>query len=124
LKRFPSDAVSNCLLGQIALRESAPADAERLFQAALVANPDYKEALLGLGQAELALDHPEKALTPLRHAISVDGNYAQAHYQLGNALARLGHPEEAAEERARSAQIQDDQQKEYTQKLKSSAPHE
>ncbi|MGH9453534.1 MAG: tetratricopeptide repeat protein, partial [Terriglobia bacterium] len=106
-----------------ALHQSQPQEAERLFQTALAANPRYKEALLGLGKAELALNDPENALAPLRRAITLDPHYAQAHYQLGNALARLGRSAEAAKEHAISTHIQAHQQAVYTRRLNSIQPH-
>ena len=54
--------MSNCLLGQIALRRNQPQDAEALFETALKANSRYKEALLGVGKAKLALNQPVAAL--------------------------------------------------------------
>ena len=58
LQHFPSDPVSNCILGQILLDKSQPAEAEPHFRAALAVNPRYSEALFGLGKTELALQHP------------------------------------------------------------------
>ena len=103
LKRFPSDPVSNCLLGQIAIRRNKPAEALPLFQAAVAANPDFKEALFGLGKVEIKLGRPAKAVDPLRKAIKLDPDYAEAHYQFGNALTLLGDTSEADKERSISA---------------------
>jgi tetratricopeptide (TPR) repeat protein len=58
LKRFPSDPLSNYLLGQIEMRHNNYAGALPLFQAALAANPRYKEALFGLGKSENKLGTP------------------------------------------------------------------
>jgi len=55
-------------------------------------------------------------IAPLRKRAS-DNNHAQAHYQLGNALERLGDQAGAERERKLSAQIQVQQQTEYTEKL-------
>ena len=117
LKRFPSDPVSNCLLGQIAMRRDDSAAALTLFQAAIAANPSYKEALFGLGKAEIKLGKPAEALAPLRKAIQIDPDYVEAHYQLGTALAKLGRTAEAEKERAISLSIQTKQQADYTKKL-------
>lgn len=117
LKRFSSDAVSNCLLGEIALRRDGLDEARSLFLAALAANPKYKEALFGLGKSEIKLGHPGQALDPLRKAVRLDPDYVEAHYQLGNALALLGRIDEARKERAISAAIQAKQREEYAKKL-------
>jgi Flp pilus assembly protein TadD len=117
LKRFPADAVSNCLLGQIVIGRNEAGEARLLFLAALAANPRYKEALFGLGKAEIKLGDPSKALDPLRKAVQLDPSYFQAHYQLGAALASLGHQEEAKKEREICASIQAKQRGEYAKKL-------
>lgn len=72
LKRFPSDPVSNCLLGEIATRRNKLDDARTRFLAALQVNPRYKEALFGLGKTEIKLGQPDKALDPLRKALELD----------------------------------------------------
>src|SRR5580704_5116889 len=119
LKRFPADAVSNCLLGQIVIGRNEAGEARSLFLIALAANPRYKEALFGLGKAEINLGEPLKALDPLRKAIQLDPNYFQAHYQLGAALSRLGQQDEAKKEREICASIQAKQRAEYAKKLSS-----
>jgi Flp pilus assembly protein TadD len=87
------------------------------FRLALAGNPEYKEALLGLGQASLMEHQPQAAVGPLRKATELDPNYAQAHFLLGAALRKLGRWAEADREQALSAKIQEQQQAEYTRKL-------
>jgi Flp pilus assembly protein TadD len=99
--------------------ENEAVEARALFLAALAANPRYKEALFGLGKAEINLGDPTKALDPLRKAMQLDPNCFQAHYQLGAALARLGHQDEAKKEREICASIQAKQRAEYTKKVSS-----
>jgi intraflagellar transport protein 88 len=105
------------LLGQIVFGRNEVDEARSLFLTALAANSRYKEALFGLGKAEIKLGHPAKSLTPLRKAIQLDPDYFQAHYQLGNALALLGHMDEAKKEREVCLSIQAKQRAEYTKKL-------
>jgi Tfp pilus assembly protein PilF len=107
LQRFPSDPISNCILGLILLDNSLPAEAEPHFRAALAVNPRYTEALFGLGKAELALQHPRAAVAPLRKAIQVDPNYVEAHFVLGTALRQLGQAPEAANEQRIALEIQE-----------------
>ena len=102
-----SDLVSNCILGQILLEKSQPAEAEPLLRAALAVNPRYAEALLALGKAELDLQHPRAAVDPLRKAIQIDPNYFQAHFVLGKALRQLGRTAEAATEQKTALDIQE-----------------
>jgi len=107
LQRFPSDPVSNCILGQILLDKSLPAEAEPHFRAALAVNPRYSEALFGLGKAELALQHPRAALEPLRKAIQINPDYFEAHFVLGTVLRQLGQTAEAANEQKIALAIQE-----------------
>jgi predicted Zn-dependent protease len=120
LKRFPGDALSNYLLGEIALRQNQPEAAHGRFQAALKGNSSDKEAWLGLGKADLMLRQPKDAVIPLRRAIALNPKLAQAHYLLGGALGQLVQTAQARKERAISAQIQAEQQAQYTRKLNSS----
>jgi tetratricopeptide (TPR) repeat protein len=107
LQRFPSDPVSNCILGLILLDKSRPAEAEPHFRAALAANPRYAEALFGLGKTELALQHPQAAVEPLRKAIGIDPNYFEAHFVLGSVLRQLGETAAAANEQKIALGIQE-----------------
>jgi tetratricopeptide (TPR) repeat protein len=112
-------SVSNCLLGEIAVRQNKLDEAQKAFTIALAGNPKYRDALLGLGEVENKLDHPEKAVDVLQRAIRIDPLDAQAHYQLGDAFDKLGRHNEAARERALSASIQARQQADYTKRLQS-----
>jgi Tfp pilus assembly protein PilF len=107
LRHFPSDPVSNCILGQILLDKSRPSDAEPLFRAALAVNPRYADALFGLGKTELTLQHPQAAVEPLRKAIQIDPDYFEAHFVLGSVLRELGHAPEAAHEQKIALDIQE-----------------
>jgi Tfp pilus assembly protein PilF len=119
LQHFPSDPVSNCILGQILLDKSRPADAEPLFRAALAVNPRYAEALFGLGKAELALQRPRAAVEPLRKAIQVDPDYFEAHFVLGTVLRQLGETAEAANEQKAALAIQEKHRAEAIKKNES-----
>ncbi|MGH9397517.1 MAG: tetratricopeptide repeat protein [Terriglobia bacterium] len=108
------------MLAQILVRQNQPSEAKKHFQKAVLANSRYKEAWFGLGKAELMLGHPASAIDPLKRAIAIDSKYAQAHFLLGDALARLGRSSEARKEHELSAQIQAQQQAQYTRKLDTS----
>lgn len=119
LALYPTDPVSNCLLGQILRKQNHPAEAIPYLTAAAAANPKYKEAFFEWGKCELTLDHPGQAVPPLRKAITLDPEYIQAHYALGTALRKLGSSQEAAHELRLSEQIQAAQRGAYTKKLNS-----
>jgi len=109
LRRFPNDPVANCILGQILLNNSQLEEAGAHFRAALKANSRYEEALLGLGQTEIALNHPDAALVPLRKAVQIAPNHAEAHFVLGTALRQSGHAEEGKREQKISVSLQEKQ---------------
>jgi tetratricopeptide (TPR) repeat protein len=118
LSRYPTDPISNCLLGEIFVNRSQAADAKPYFLIALKVNPRYVGALLGLGKAELATDNPNAAIEPLRKAIQFDPNEPQAHYVLGTALRKLGRTAEAVREQKISLDIQEKQRADYMEKHK------
>lgn len=118
LQRYPNDAVANCLLGQI-LTNSQPAEAAQYFKAALRANPRYRDALFGLGKAEVSLGHPAQAVEPLRQAVGVDPNFVEAHYVLGTALRQLGQTDAAVREQQIALGIQEKRRADYMRKQKS-----
>jgi tetratricopeptide (TPR) repeat protein len=119
LQRFPSDPVSNCILGQILLAHTQLKDAETHFHAAIAANPRYTEAFFFLGRTELALNHPQAAVAALRKAIQIDPNYFQAHYVLGTVLRQLGQTAEATKEQERAVDIQEKGRTEAIKKIES-----
>jgi Tfp pilus assembly protein PilF len=119
LQHFPSDPVSNCILGQILLAESKPEEAETHLQAAIAANPRYLEAFFFLGKTELVLEHPQAAAEALRKAIQIDPNYYQAHYVLGTVLRQLGQTAEAAKEQKIAMAIQEKSRTEAIKKNES-----
>jgi Tfp pilus assembly protein PilF len=120
LQRFPSDPVSNCILGQILFAKAQPEEAERHLRATLAVNPRYTEALLFLGRTELALQHPHAAVEALRKAVQIDPNYYQAHFFLGTALRQLGQIADAAKEQKISVDIQE---KARTEAIKKNESH-
>ncbi len=113
LSRVPHDPTANCLLGQVLLLKNDTAGAAKSFEAAIAGNPSYRDALFGLGKAELNLGHPEQAVDPLRRAIELDPNSTQAHFVLGTALRRLGKTAEGVREQKLSEQIHQKQDAEY-----------
>jgi tetratricopeptide (TPR) repeat protein len=56
--------------------------------------PDFEEALVGLGGAELDSQHPEAAVGPLKHATELHPDDEIAWYRLGQAERLLGHRDE------------------------------
>jgi Flp pilus assembly protein TadD len=107
LQHFPNDPVANCILGQILLDNSLPAEAKPHFRTALAANPRYGEALFGLGKAELAMEHPQAAVKVLRKAVQIDPDNGETHFMLGKALRQSGRDDEGIREQKISVDIQE-----------------
>jgi cytochrome c-type biogenesis protein CcmH/NrfG len=116
LQHFPGDPVAHCILGQIQLNNSQFDEAEVQFRSALKANPRYKEALFGLGKAEIAKNHPEGAVEPLRKAVQLDPDYAEAHFVLGTALRKSGKAAEGIGEQKLSLALQQKKREAESQK--------
>jgi len=72
----------------------------------LKVNPKYEDALVGLGEAEVALNHPNAAIVALRKAIQLNPDQAAAHFILGTALRNSGRMEEGIREQKLSAELQ------------------
>ena len=100
LSQHPEDPVANCTLGRILRRQNKPAEAVPYLQAALTANPGYRDALVELGQARLSLGDNDGAIAVLRRAVALNAKDAEAHYILGTALNHAGQLAEGAKERA------------------------
>jgi predicted Zn-dependent protease len=64
------------------------------FQLALRADPDFAEALVGLGKALLAAGQPAAAVPHLQKAVAVDPRHEVGWYQLSRAFLALGNTAE------------------------------
>src|SRR5260370_39158660 len=76
-------------------RQGRLAEAERLYRAALAAQPRQFEALHFLGVLKLQQGDAREALALLRPAAEAKPAAAELHPSLGPALAALGPPQEA-----------------------------
>ena len=88
----PNDLVA---AGDRALAAGRAADAESLYQRAIVREPKYLGALLGLGRLQLAAGDTEKAAGYFRRAVGSSPNDGGARILLGDALAKQGNVTEA-----------------------------
>jgi tetratricopeptide (TPR) repeat protein len=90
-------------LGALTFAQSRPyRDAESLYRATLVRNPDAWIAHNNLAALLLAgdpvKDRLDEAVAHLEAALRLEPDYAEAHYNLGTALERLDRLEDAAEQ--------------------------
>ena len=71
------------------------AEAEKVYNQILEADPNQPQALHFLGMIAQQLGQNQKAVYFIEKAISVQPDFAEAHSNLGNALRGLGRQEEA-----------------------------
>ena len=108
----PDDFGSHYMLGDIALKQSRMADAEKEITRALSLKPDDPSALLLAAELFSATARDPKAEPLLRQAISTLGTSSlpkydtiRAHYMLGRLLQRTGRQEEGLKELTLSEQL-------------------
>jgi tetratricopeptide (TPR) repeat protein len=93
--RAPGSAVGQQRLGTVYLLEGRLADAKACFSRALKLDPDYVDALIGLGRVETEEGDAEAARKRFETAIEIDPHRSQAHFSLGSVLQILGRTDAA-----------------------------
>ena len=81
-------------------------EAETCFRAALQRDPDYVEALIGLGQVEAIRGDVAPALKHFETAIEIDPHLPKAHCSLGHLLQSQGKTDEALAEYFRALEFE------------------
>jgi tetratricopeptide (TPR) repeat protein len=104
--QVPSSAEAQQRLGTVFLLENRLPEAESCFRAALQRDPDYVEALIGLGQVEAQRGDAAAALKHLESAIEISPNLPKAHFALGRLLESLGKTDEALAEYFRTLETE------------------
>jgi tetratricopeptide (TPR) repeat protein len=102
----PSSAETQQRLGMVLQHEDRLPEAETCFRAALQRDPDYVEALVGLGQVEAVRGDVAPALKHFETAIEIDPHLTKAHYSLGHLLQSLGKTDEALAEYFRALEAE------------------
>ena len=95
LRRHPNHFDSVRRLAMIAVETGRHADAVTLCCQALEINPASAEAYIDMGSAMLGLGQAQAALECIDAAIQLDGTAAQAHNNRGLALKALGRLQDA-----------------------------
>jgi len=88
-------AAAQSLAGKIAVSDGKLDEAEKRFQLALAAAPDFQNARFNLGAVYLKQGKKEQGVLELEHVLKAEPNRADAHLLLGIALEALGKPDEA-----------------------------
>ncbi len=84
------------------------ASASKLYEAALLCNPNCAMLHNNLGQAQISVGQDTAALKQFQLALALDPNYAKPRVNLGTVLARLGHVEEAIAEYQKALALRPD----------------
>jgi tetratricopeptide (TPR) repeat protein len=93
--RAPASAVAQQRLGTVYLLERRLADAKACFSRALKLDPDYVDALIGLGRVETEEGDADAARKRFETAIEIDPHRSQAHFSLGSVLQIMGRTDAA-----------------------------
>ncbi len=91
----PRSAELHYRLGKVLQLQGDLAGAKASFGQALGLDRQYVGALIGLGQVDARLGHPEDALVQFETAIDVDPHQSEAHLARGQVLETLGRAEDA-----------------------------
>jgi tetratricopeptide (TPR) repeat protein len=104
--RTPASAVAQQRLGAVYLLESRLNDAKNCFLRALKLDPDYVDAVIGLGQVETQEGDAESARKRFETAIEIDPHRTQAHFSLGGVLQIMGQTDSALAEYFRALECE------------------
>jgi len=102
----PASAEAQQRLGVVLQLEGRLPEAESCFRAALQRDPDYVDALIGLGQVEALRGDDAAALKHLETAIEIDPHRPKAHSCLGQLLEAHGKTDDALAEYFRTTELE------------------
>ena len=92
-------------LGTVLLREGKLDEAEKCFRSALEHDPEYVEALIGLGQVQAQKHDTASALKTFETAIEIDPHRSKAHFCLGQLLEASARVDDAMAEYFRALEF-------------------
>jgi Tfp pilus assembly protein PilF len=93
-------------LGAVYLLEGRLDLAKDCFSRALKLDPDYVDAVIGLGQVETQEGDAESARKRFETAIEIDPHRTQAHFSLGSVLQIMGQTDSALAEYFRALECE------------------
>ena len=106
----PTNANAAYELGELHRKANRLDDAQRLFAQALTSDPQFEDALVGLGRTLVSAGQPAQGLAHLEKAIAIDPHDEVAVYQLAQAQRALGQTAEVEKTLARFRQLRDEKQ--------------
>lgn len=92
---YPDFAPIHHRLGEALLRTGAFEEAVGAFQRTTATAPNHVAGYVGLGDVNLRLKRPERAIEFLEHAVKLDPQDKKARYLLGAAYRNVGRNDEA-----------------------------
>jgi Tfp pilus assembly protein PilF len=107
-RRSPGSFMAHNNLGFEYSRQGRYAEAQRSYEAAIAAKPDFDQAHFNLGRLHGKLGRPELAIEMYRAALAVRPDFAEASYNLGIELGTLGRNGEAIAAFKRALEAQPD----------------
>ena len=99
------------MLGELARQDQQTETAIQHFSRATKLDPEFLDALVGLGRALIEGGRNADALAPLQAAAKLQPDNPAAHFYLGTAYQRSGRAEEAGREFALQQQANEKAQR-------------
>ncbi|WZO98308.1 tetratricopeptide repeat protein [Isosphaeraceae bacterium EP7] len=91
----PRSAEAHHRIGRVLQEQGRLAEARASQARALEIDDEYVNALIAMGEVELAMGRPDEALVRLDAAIEINPAPSEAHLARGRALQALGRPDDA-----------------------------
>lgn len=91
----PGSAEAYHRLGLVCEAEQSWAAAEQAYRKSLELEPDYVDAMIGLGRLRTRMGQPELALVALDEAVDLDPSRPDAQVDRGKALEAIGRRDES-----------------------------
>ena len=101
----PSSAEAQQRLGTVLQLQGRLSEAEACFRAAINYDPEYVDALIGLGQVEAHKNEVASALKRFETAIEIDPHRPKAHFCLGLLLEGMSRVDDAMAEYFRALEF-------------------
>ncbi len=98
LAENPHDGEAECLLGELALKNSDEKGAVQHFSRALTIQPQNPDGHMGMGKVYASSGQFDKAVVEFDKVIAADPANSSAHYGLSQVYRKLGRSEDAERE--------------------------
>jgi len=114
----PNDAVAHYQVAQILQAQQKPAEAMARLERVVQLDPNFVEAVIGLGRLHLDANRNEQALALLERAVQLAPKSESAHYALMIAYRNAGRRDDAQRQKEQLDELQKSPEGEFTDFLK------